>query len=258
MRELTRCALLETFKVDGLPKLARHHQSAAGAKAPMLPQGSVSARSGSLEPLAEKVKAHRAVYDQKQPYSDAEVDSILQEAEKLNGGTHGYAKHPKTFRLLLEFMLATGLRVSDAVRFNPAVLVNGESLWVYTFSPAKRRKTEKPKPVEAYITDGLKTAIDSCEWLSPKLPFYYGSQSAQAVYERMQSIGSRCGIADCRPHRLRDTFAVRCLLRGLELENVSRLLGHSSIKITETYYSPWIAGRKLRLERLLAESLVNA
>ncbi|SPF45524.1 hypothetical protein SBA4_3390013 [Candidatus Sulfopaludibacter sp. SbA4] len=100
--------------------------------------------------------------------------------------------------------------------------------------------------------------------LSPRLPFWYGSGSdpdpvAQAVYERMQSIGEKAGIADCRPHRLRDTFAVRRLLSGkLHLEDVSRLLGHSSVKVTETYYAKWVTSRKRRLERLVSESLMDS
>jgi hypothetical protein len=35
------------------------------------------------------VTAHRAVYEQKEPYSDEEVERILNEALKLNGGTKG-------------------------------------------------------------------------------------------------------------------------------------------------------------------------
>ena len=66
-----------------------------------------------------KVTTVKAVYEQKEPYTDEEVAAILEEALMLNGGTHGYAKHPETFRLLLELMLETGLRVGDAVGFDP-------------------------------------------------------------------------------------------------------------------------------------------
>ena len=95
--------------------------------------------------------------------------------------------------------------------------------------------------------------------MSKRGPFWYGSgvdptPLAQAVYERMQSIGAKAGVADCRPHRLRDTFAVRALLSGMQLEDVSRLLGHSSVKVTETYYAKWVSSRKRRLERILSES----
>jgi integrase len=160
-------------------------------------------------------------------------------------------------------MLETGMRVGDAIRFDPAALTKGEHLWIYTYYPQKRKKAERPKPQEAYLSDRLKAAIDTCEWLSPKLPFSYGASRnpaylANEVYERMQTIGARCGVADCRPHRLRDTFAVRKLLSGFQLEDVQRLLGHASIKVTEAYYAKWVASRKLRLERLVAESLVNA
>jgi len=61
-------------------------------------------------------------------------------------------------------------------------------------------------------------------------------------------------VEDCRPHRLRDTFGVRKLLGGFQLDDVSRLLGHSSVKVTETYCAKWVASRKLRLKRLVAES----
>jgi integrase len=162
---------------------------------------------------------------------------------------------------LLELMIATGLRVGDAVGFDPRALTRGDALWIYTYQPQKQKRSEKLKLLEAYITDEMKRRIDECTWLSPMGPFWYGAGSdptplAQAVYERMQSIGARAGITDCRPHRLRDTFAVRALLRGMQLEDVSRLLGHSSVKVTETYYAKWIGSRKRRLERLVAESLV--
>jgi len=41
----------------------------------------------------------------------------------------------------------------------------------------------------------------------------------------------------CHPHMFRDTFAVELLLAGVPLDQVSLLLGHSSVKITERHKS---------------------
>jgi integrase/recombinase XerD len=48
-------------------------------------------------------------------------------------------------------------------------------------------------------------------------------------------------------HMLRDTFAVEYLLAGMPLDEVSRLLGHSSVTITQKHYAPWVLERQQRL-----------
>jgi integrase len=50
------------------------------------------------------------------------------------------------------------------------------------------------------------------------------------------------------PHRFRDSFAVRLLEKGVPLETVSILLGHTNIKTTQRSYSPWIKSRQDLLE----------
>lgn len=52
-------------------------------------------------------------------------------------------------------------------------------------------------------------------------------------------------------HRLRDTFAVDLLQKGVPLEEVSKLLGHESIKTTERHYAKWVKGRQDRLNALV-------
>jgi integrase/recombinase XerD len=49
-------------------------------------------------------------------------------------------------------------------------------------------------------------------------------------------------------HRWRDTFAVELLLSGVPIDQVSILLGHRSIKVTEKHYSPWVKARQQQLE----------
>jgi integrase/recombinase XerD len=256
--------LLEDFKTYGLAGLAGTSKGTSLAKLSHFLRDAYR-RDWITESLVDKIKPHKAVYEQKQPFTEKEVPLILETAENLNGGTTGYAKNGKTFRLLIELMLETGMRVSDAVKFNPVKCEKSKFLWIYSFNPRKAKKNEAPKTLDVYLTVRLKKAIDGCVWFSDALPFAYrdvaGDEETdylgQAVYERLRNIGKSCGVDDCRPHRLRDTFAVRLLTKGVPLEDVSKLLGHSSIAVTEKYYAPWVASRKLRLERLLSEALAN-
>lgn len=59
------------------------------------------------------------------------------------------------------------------------------------------------------------------------------------------------GLGDLASHSLRDTFAVDLLQRGVPLEEVSKLLGHSSTKVTEKHYAPWVKSRQDRLDSFM-------
>jgi integrase len=52
----------------------------------------------------------------------------------------------------------------------------------------------------------------------------------------------------------RDTFAVEMLLAGFPIDQVSLLLGHASLKITEKSYAPFVKSRQVQLQ----ESVRNA
>ena len=52
-------------------------------------------------------------------------------------------------------------------------------------------------------------------------------------------------------HRLRDTFACDLLEKGVPLQDVSKLLGHKSIKVTEKHYAKWVKGRQDRLDAVV-------
>ena len=43
-------------------------------------------------------------------------------------------------------------------------------------------------------------------------------------------------------HRLRATFAVDLLQKGVPLEHESKLLGHKSVTTTERHYAKWVKG----------------
>lgn len=58
----------------------------------------------------------------------------------------------------------------------------------------------------------------------------------------------------CHPHMFRDTFAVEMLLAGVPIDQVSILLGHASVKVTEKSYAPFVKARQVQLQ----ESVRNA
>jgi integrase len=56
-------------------------------------------------------------------------------------------------------------------------------------------------------------------------------------------------------HMLRDTFAVELLLQGVPLDEVPKLLTHTSVGVTETHYSPWVKARREKLEKDQVEAM---
>jgi integrase/recombinase XerD len=253
--------MVEIFKVSGWPPEMEPASRAVYFSKVRCFLKAAYRRDWLKEDIIGRVTPLRTVHEQREPYTDTEVTKILTRALAMTGGERGYAGHPLTFRVLLDLILETGMRVGDAIMYDPARTVRGDHLWVYSFQPQKQERAKRSKTIEAYLTDGLHAAIDDCEWLSVTKPFAYGGYTAlclsKKAWDQMQDIGERTGVQDCRPHRLRDTFAVRKLLSGMSLDDVSRLLGHSSVSITEMYYAHWSSRRKARLERLVAESLVH-
>jgi integrase len=219
-----------------------------------------------------KVTVVKCATKMKSPYEEDEVMRIL--AGVLNVKHTKYAQFPRTTRLLLEVMLETGMRVGDACRFDPRVLVKGERSQIYTFEPQKQKKNVTLlKSVDVFISQSLWQAIMQAkadgEWYSENLPFAFPHSkdeyySGHVAYEMMQYVGDISGVEDCRPHRLRDTCAV-ALLEGsnractrsgpkppVSIDNVSKLLGHNSVRVTERYYSKWTKGRSRNLELAVA------
>jgi integrase len=75
---------------------------------------------------------------------------------------------------------------------------------------------------------------------------YDGKSQPESMVKSWDRVFKKVGetakpkVPNCHPHRFRDTFAVSLLLKGVSLDSGSKLLGHSSIKITERHYGPWV------------------
>lgn len=58
-----------------------------------------------------------------------------------------------------------------------------------------------------------------------------------ALYNVIKEAGERAGIKDVRvsPHTFRHFFSVQCILNGIDIYTLSKLLGHSDVSTTERY-----------------------
>jgi len=248
------------FKTYGMGEIAETTKKMRFAKLKAFVSDALSRKwitDTALYPALKKVK-FAADQEPTQPYTEDEVGRTLEVAGTVNGKSEGYGRVPGTFRLLLELMNETGMRVSDAVSFNPKSCFAGSKpgRWIFQYYPRKHKRTSAPKLVQVYITNKLKVAVETCAWMSEALPFTYCAVNDETlekltreIYRRLKEVvGPKAGVTDCRPHRFRDTFAVRCILKGMGVEQVSKLLNHSKIQITVDYYLPWILRRQNMLE----------
>lgn len=55
----------------------------------------------------------------------------------------------------------------------------------------------------------------------------------------------------------RHTFSIEMLVAGVPIEDVARLLGHSTVRTTEKYYASWVKARADRLEESVKAAWVS-
>jgi integrase/recombinase XerD len=156
-------------------------------------------------------------------------------------------------RAMTLLMRWSGLRIRDAVTLEKTRL-HGESLFLY------QAKTGTPVyvPLPPYVVKTL-NELPPGPKPNPRYFFWSGNgdpKSAVANWQRafrrlfeITAIKKLDGTSKrCHPHMFRDTFAVENLLAGVPIDQVSLLLGHASVKITEKSYAPFVKARQLQLQ----------
>jgi len=188
-------------------------------------------------------------------FTKEEYDKIAEATflYRENRWEHGDANGTRLLGLT-HLMRWSGLRIRDAVTLERSRLV-GDSVLLY------QAKTRTPVyiPLPPNVAEALRNVPQGVR-SNPRYFFWTGRghpKSAVANWQRSyRRLFQLAGLkkADgtpkrCFPHMFRDTFAVEMLLAGVPLEQVSMLLGHKSVKITEKHYAPWVKARQEQMEQ---------
>ncbi len=166
-------------------------------------------------------------------------------------GGRDFHYRPERMRVLILLMRWSGLAIRDAVALERARLGTDGKLFLY------RAKTGVP--VRVPLPTEVAQLLRSLPATNPNFFFWTGKgdpETAKKGWQRaFRRLFRRAKIkkADgtpkrCHPHMFRDTFAVELLLSGVPIDQVSLLLGHSSVKVTEKHYSPFVKARQEQLE----------
>ena len=144
-------------------------------------------------------------------------------------------------RALVLLLRYSGLRITDAVMLTKHRIKDG----VLTLRTAKTG-TDVRVPLPPDVLDALVAVKTDNHY------FWSGrgtAKSCVSVFQRsFKRLYEIAKVENGHAHRWRDTFAVELLLAGVPIDQVSVLLGHQSIKVTERHYSPWVKSRQEQLE----------
>ena len=66
--------------------------------------------------------------------------------------------------------------------------------------------------------------------------YYKKILSPNSIRWILTNISEKTGVENIHPHRFRRTLATNLLNNGMAIQDVSKILGHSNISITQTYY----------------------
>jgi integrase/recombinase XerD len=199
-------------------------------------------RKWVAENLALDLKRPKVPDNPTLPFSDAEMKAILHAAKN---STRYAAESTYAFILMMRY---SGLRISDVTTLTRDS-ISGRRLNLYT--------AKTGEPVSMLLPQAVVDALNKVESTNPKY-FFWSERStpeggASLWRGRMAKVFKDAKIEGGHSHRFRDTFAVSLLASGVSMQDVSTLLGHRSIKITQKHYAPWDRSRQAALDNALAK-----
>lgn len=167
-----------------------------------------------------KIRVDRNV---KETYSDEAMERMRDECHSLRD------------LAIIDLLASSGMRVGELVHLNRED-IDFENRECVVFGKGHK---ERPVYFDARTKIHLKNYLDSRTDENPALfvtlqkPFRRLQISGVEI--RLRHLGKELGIPKVHPHKFRRTLATRAIDKGMPIEQVQRLLGHTQIDTTMQY-----------------------
>ena len=169
----------------------------------------------------DPIKPIKVPSEEKRAFSSEEIDTI-----------RSICKSPYE-RALVEVLLSSGLRINELANLKTQD-VDFDELTIYV----KNGKGGKDRTV--FITPvAKKYVLKYISWNKHKSEYLFttrlgGKYSTNGFGYTMREMSKMCGI-HIHPHRFRRTLATDLARKGMPIQEIQKLLGHSKISTTQTY-----------------------
>ena len=167
-----------------------------------------------------KVKSEKQV---KETYSDETLETLRDGCTNLRD------------LAMIDLLASTGIRVSELVRLN-RVDIDFEGRECVVFGKgSKERPVYFDARTKVHLKNYLESRTDGNPALFVSLQSPHERLEISGVEIRVRELGRKLGVGRVHPHKFRRTLATKAIDKGMPVEQVQRLLGHSKIETTMEY-----------------------
>lgn len=136
---------------------------------------------------------------------------------------------------IIDLLYSTGIRVGELVNLNiDDIDLEARECIVYGKGDKERRVYFDAK-AKLHLQSYLDSRIDDNEALFVSLDAPYNRLKISGVEIRLRKLGRRLNLERIHLHKFRRSAATRAIDKGMPIEQVQKMLGHSQIDTTMQY-----------------------
>ena len=136
---------------------------------------------------------------------------------------------------MIDLLYSTGIRVGELVNLNIGD-IDFEARECIVFGKGdKERKVYFDAKAKLHLQEYLENRKDGNSALFVTLDSPYDRLKISGVEIRIRELGRKLNLSRIHPHKFRRTMATRAIDKGMPIEQVQKILGHSQIDTTMQY-----------------------